>query len=58
MIKTKKRKMPEISVAIPKPMKSLFRSSLMLEMHVLLGFPLAIDCDHEKRAGLQMPAQL
>ena len=58
MMNTKNRKMPEISVAIPKPMKSLFRSSLMLEMHDLLGLPFSIDCDHEKRAGLQMPAQL
>ena len=56
MIKTKKRKMPEISVAIPKPIKSLFKSSLMLEMHDLVGLPLSIDCDHEKRDGLQMPA--
>ena len=58
MMKTKKRKMPEISVATPKPIKSLFRSSLMLLMHELLGLPPSMEFDHEKRAGLQIPAQL
>ena len=57
MMKTKKRKMPEISVATPKPIKSLFRSSLMLVMQDLLGLPSAMVCDHEKREGLQIPAQ-
>lgn len=56
--KTKKRKTPEISVAIAKPKKSSFKSSLMLEIHDLLGLPSSICFDHEKREFLQTPAQL
>ena len=58
MIQTKKRKMPEVSVAAAKPVNDCVKSSLMLPMHDLVGTPLEMDWDQLNWAGVQMPAQV
>ena len=57
-MKTAKSRMPDTRPTTPKPINESATSSLRLAMHDWLGRPASIDRIQEKRAGLQMPAQL